>query len=167
MHRRGRRLLSTHRRGRGWWCAQAHRITRRWLLSTHRRERQWNNESKVTIHALAWTRVVVCAGTPHNASMVTVYAPAGTIVVVCAGTPHTTLRVTIHAPAWTKVVVCTRWHAGASDKHAPAYVCHSTSNPHWCPTPHEAEHILGVRYPSCPCVLERPRPFYVGRFTCM
>ena len=165
MHRRGRRLLSAHRRGRGWWCAQAHRITRRWLLSTHRRERQWNNESKVTIRAPAWTRVVVCAGTPNNASMVTVYAPAGTIVVVCAGTPHTTLRVTIHAPAWTKVVVCTRWHAGASDKHAPAYVCHSTSNPHWCPTPHEA--ILGVRYPSCPCVLERTRRVCVGRFTCM
>ena len=43
-------------------------------------EGQRNNESKVTIHAPAWTRVVVCAGTPHNASMVTVYAPAGTTV---------------------------------------------------------------------------------------
>ena len=57
-----------------------HRIPRRWILSTHRREGQRNNESKVTIHAPAWTRVVVCAGTPHNASMVTVYAPAGTTV---------------------------------------------------------------------------------------
>ena len=116
-----RKLLSTHRRGRGWWCAQAHRITGRWLLSTHRRERQWNNESKVTIRAPAWTRVVVCAGTPNNASMVTVYAPAGTTVVVCAGTPHNTLRVTIHAPAWTKVTI-----------HAPAWtrvvVCAGTPN---------------------------------------
>ena len=60
----------------------------------------------VTVHAPAWTRVVVCAGTPNNASMVTVYAPAWTTVVVCAGTPHNKLRVTIHAPAWTKVVVC-------------------------------------------------------------
>ena len=83
-----------------------HKKTRRSLLSTHRRKRQWNNESKVTIHAPAWTRVVVCAGTPNNASMVTVYAPAGTTVVVCAGTLHNTLRVTIHAPARTKVVVC-------------------------------------------------------------
>ena len=54
----------------------------------------------------AWTRVVVCAGTPNNASMVTVYAPAWTTVVVYAGTPHNKLRVTIHAPAWTKVVAC-------------------------------------------------------------
>ena len=101
-----RKLLSMHRHGRGWWCSPAHRRARRSLLSTHRRERQWNNESKVIIHAPAWTRVVVCAGTPNNASMVTVYAPAGTTVVVCAGTPHNTLRVTIHASAWTKVVVC-------------------------------------------------------------
>ena len=43
-------------------------------------EGQRNNESKATIHAPAWMRVVVCAGTPHNASMVTVYAPAGTTV---------------------------------------------------------------------------------------
>ena len=54
----------------------------------------------------AWTRVVVCAGTPNDASMVTVYAPAWTTVVVCADTPHNKMRVTIHAPAWTKVVVC-------------------------------------------------------------
>ena len=59
-------LLSMHRRGRGWWCAPAHRITRRWLLSTHRRGRQWwcapahHNKLRVTIHAPAWTKVVVC-----------------------------------------------------------------------------------------------------------
>ena len=57
-----------------------HNKTRRSLLPTHRRKRQWNNESKATIHAPAWTRVVVCAGTPNNGSMVTVYAPAGTTV---------------------------------------------------------------------------------------
>ena len=98
-------LLPMHRHGRGWWCAPTHRITRRWLLSTHRRGRQWNNESMVTVHAPAWTRVVVCAGTPNNASMATAYASAWTTVVMCAGTPQYTLRVTIHAPA-TKVVVC-------------------------------------------------------------
>ena len=54
-----------------------------------------NNESMVTVHAPAWTTVVVCAGTPRNASIVTVYAPAWTTVVVCAGTPHNKLRVTI------------------------------------------------------------------------
>ena len=100
-----RKLLSTPGVDEGGGVRR-HRITRRWILSTHRREGQWNNESKVTIHAPAWTRVVACAGTPHNASMVTVYAPAGTTVVVCTGTPHTTLRVTIRAPAWTKVEVC-------------------------------------------------------------
>ena len=65
-----------------------------------------NNESMVTVHVPAWTRVVVCAGTANIASMVTVYAPAWTTAVVCAGTPHNKLRVTIHAPAWKKVVVC-------------------------------------------------------------
>ena len=64
-----------------------------------------SNESMVTVRALAWTRVVLCAGTPTNAPMVTVYTPAWTTVVVCAGTPHNKLRATIHAPAWTKVVV--------------------------------------------------------------
>ena len=92
-----------HRHGRGRWCSPAHRRTRRSLLSTHRRERQWNNESKITIHAPAWTRMVVCAGTPkktrlsllsthrrkrqwNNESKVTIHAPAWTRVVVCAGT---------------------------------------------------------------------------------
>ena len=49
-----------------------------------------NNESMVTVHAPAWTRVVVCTGTPTNApnkeSMVTVHALAWTRVVVYAGT---------------------------------------------------------------------------------
>ena len=39
-----------------------------------------NNEPMDTIHAPAWTRVVVCTGTQNNASMVTVYAPAWTTV---------------------------------------------------------------------------------------
>ena len=59
-------LLPTRRRGRQWWCAPAHRITRLWLLSTHRRGLQWNNESMVPVRAPAWTRVVVCTGTPNN-----------------------------------------------------------------------------------------------------
>ena len=63
-----RKLLSMRRHGRGWWCAPAHRITRRWLLSTQRRGRQWwnapHNTLRVTIHAPAWTKVVVCVCTP-------------------------------------------------------------------------------------------------------
>ena len=64
---------------------------------------------------------------------------------------------------------------GKEGRHAPArwrqrrsmhrHTYHSTSTSHWCPTPHESEHILGVRYRSCPCVLERPRQFCVVRYT--
>ena len=53
---------------------------------------------------------------------------------------------------------------GKEGRHAPArwrqrrsmhrHTYHSTSASHWCPTPHGSEHILGVRYRSCPCVLE-------------
>ena len=62
----------------------------------------------VTVHAPAWTKVLVRADTPNNEWMVTVYAPAWTTtaVVVFAGTPHNKLRVTTHALAWTKVVMC-------------------------------------------------------------
>ena len=75
-----------------------------------RRGRRWINESIVTVHAPAWTGVVVCADTLNNAPMVTVYAPTWTTMVVCAGTPCITLRVTVHAPAWTKVVVLSLIH---------------------------------------------------------
>ena len=52
-------------------------------------------------------------------------------------------------------------------KHAPAYMSlnfYFTLVPDTAP--HESEHILGVHYRSCPCVLEqRPRQFCVVRYT--